>query len=199
LDQRPVSGSKGTARQPRTFPEPRRRSADRRTHRQNHRPNHFNPNSLIQAPRPNPHSTRGTATHPPPRFRALALFGRRPLQRPHTLVMPATENLVWGFFCQGVSGGRLICFPSSVSLFDLEARFLVPTRASLTSARAGAVKVRRRTNLAACATLARPHLDGFEHDGTLDAVGMTIRGKPAFGRDHSRRNLVFGGSRRPEP
>jgi Domain of unknown function (DUF4345) len=58
-------------------------------------------------------------------------------------------------------------------LFDLEARFLVPTRASLTSARAGAVKVRRRTNLAACATLAKPHLDDFEHDGTLDAVGMT--------------------------
>ena len=109
------------------------------------------------------------------------------------------QNLVWGFFCQGVSGGRLICFPSSVFLFDLEARFLVPTRASLTSARAGAVKVRRRTNLAACATLARPHLEGFEHDRTLEAVGMTIRGKPAFGRDHSRRNLVFGGSRRPEP
>jgi len=29
----------------------------------------------------------------PPRFRALALFGRRPLQRAHTLVMAATENL----------------------------------------------------------------------------------------------------------
>jgi hypothetical protein len=88
-------------------------------------------------------------------------------------------------------------FSLLVSLFDLKARFFVPTRTSLTSARAGAVKVRRHTNLAACAT--RPHLDGFEHDGTLDAVGMTIRGKPAFGRDHSRRNLVFGGSRRPEP
>src|SRR6266849_9261129 len=30
--------------------------------------------------------------------------------------------------------------------------------------------------------LARPHLDGFEHDGTLGAIGMTIRGEPAFGR-----------------
>jgi hypothetical protein len=30
--------------------------------------------------------------------------------------------------------------------------------------------------------LSRPYLDGFEHDGTLGAVGMTIRGEPAFGR-----------------
>jgi hypothetical protein len=28
-----------------------------------------------------------------PRFRALALFGRRPLQRVDSLVMPASENL----------------------------------------------------------------------------------------------------------
>ena len=63
------------------------------THPQDHRRNYFNPNSLIQAPRPNPHGARGTATHPPPRFRALALFGRRPLQSAHTLVMAATENL----------------------------------------------------------------------------------------------------------
>src|SRR4249919_2297786 len=28
--------------------------------------------------------------------------------------------------------------------------------------------------------LARPYLDSFEHDGTLSAVGMTIRGEPAF-------------------
>jgi hypothetical protein len=60
----------------------------------------------------------------------------------------ATGLLVWGLFCQGVSGGRRILFPSSVSLFDLEARFFVPTRASLTSTRAGAVKVGRRANLA---------------------------------------------------
>jgi len=37
------------------------------------------------------------------------------------------------------------------------------------------------------------------HHGTLDVVGMTIRGEPAFGREHSRRNLVSGGPRRPEP
>src|ERR1700730_18869428 len=76
---------------------------------------------------------------------------------------------------------QIFC-PSSVSLFDLEARFFVPTRGSLTSSRAGAVKVGRRANLAACSELARPYLDSFEHDGTLGAIGMTIRGEPAFGR-----------------
>jgi hypothetical protein len=62
-------------------------------------------------------------------------------------------------------------FSLLVSLFDLKARFFVPTRTSLTSARAGAVKVGRRANLAACSTLARPHLDSSEHDGPLGAVG----------------------------
>ena len=61
----------------------------------------------------------------------------------------------------------------------IQARFFVPTRASLTPARAGAVKVGRRATLAACTALARPHLDGFEHDGSLGAVGITIRGEPA--------------------
>ncbi len=46
------------------------------------------------------------------------------------------------------------------------------------SMRAEAVKIGRRTNLAACFALARPYLDGFEHDGTLNAVAMTIRGEP---------------------
>src|SRR4249920_289729 len=50
-------------------------------------------------------------------------------------------------------------------------------------------------HLAACSAFTRPHLDSFEHDGTLGAVGMTIRGEPAFGRDQSRHNLVFGGSK----
>jgi hypothetical protein len=47
-------------------------------------------------------------------------------------------------------------------------------------ARAGAVKVGRRSNPAARTDLAWPHLYSFEHDGPLDAVGMTIRGEPAF-------------------
>ena len=66
--------------------------------------------------------------------------------------------------------------PSSVSLFDLKARFFVPTRPSLIAARAGAVKVGRRANLSACSALARPYLDGSEHDGTLDAIGDDQRG-----------------------
>jgi hypothetical protein len=44
---------------------------------------------------------------------------------------------------------------------------------------------------------ARPHLDSFKHDGTLGAIEMTIRGEPAFGRDQSRHNLVFGGCKNP--
>ena len=56
------------------------------------------PNPCIQSPqatppRPNPHSARCTAAAHLPRFRALALFGRRPRQRVDGLVMPASENL----------------------------------------------------------------------------------------------------------
>ena len=61
-------------------------------------------------------------------------------------------------------------------MFDLKARFFVPIRGSLTSSRAAAVKVGRRTNLATGSAVARPYLDSFEHDGTLGAIGMTIRG-----------------------
>ena len=75
-----------------------------------------------------------------------------------------------------------LSFFRPISLFDRGDHPFVPTRTSLTSARAGAVKVGRRTNLTACSAVARPHLDSFEHDGTLDAIGMTIRGEPAFGR-----------------
>jgi hypothetical protein len=90
---------------------------------------------------------------------------------------PQRGFLVWGFVNE-----EFICFPLSVSLFDQRARFFVPTRTLLTPARGGAVKVGRRTNLPACSAFARPHLDSSEHDGTLGAVGMTIRGEPAFGR-----------------
>jgi hypothetical protein len=62
----------------------------------------------------------------------------------------------------------------TVSLFDLESRFFAPTRSIAKPPRAGAVKVGRRTNLSACSAPARPYLEGSEHDGTLDAIGMTI-------------------------
>jgi hypothetical protein len=57
-----------------------------------------------------------------------------------------------------------------------QSRFFVPMRPSLTASRAGAVKVGRRANLCACSALARPYLDGPEHDGTLDAIGDDQRG-----------------------
>jgi hypothetical protein len=76
-----------------------------------------------------------------------------------------------GLFLSRSFGRAAHFFPLSVSLFDLKARFFVPTRTSLTLARAGAVKVGRRANLAACSTLARPHRDSSEHDGPLGAVG----------------------------
>src|ERR1700687_1012864 len=93
----------------------------------------------------------------------------------------AAVSLYGAFFVKEFAERQIFCL-SSVSLFDLKARFFVPTRGSLTSSRAGAVKVGRRANLAACSELARPYLDSFEHDGTLSAIGMTIRGEPAFGR-----------------
>jgi hypothetical protein len=57
----------------------------------------------------------------------------------------------------------------------------------------GAVKVGRRTNLSACSALARPYLDGSEHDGTLGAIGTTIRGELAMGRDHRAATLYSVG------
>ena len=93
-----------------------------------------------------------------------------------------TRALVWGFFCQGVrkSGKSFVLrqFLCSISKPVSSSR----PAGSLTSSRAGAVKVGRRANLAACSELARPYLDSFEHDGTLGAIGMTIRGEPACGR-----------------
>ena len=60
-----------------------------------------------------------------------------------------------------------------VSLFDLESRFFAPTHTSWRPARAGAVKVGRRSSLAARSVVSRPRLDGPEHGGTLVVVGMT--------------------------
>ena len=75
-------------------------------------------------------------------------------------------------------------FLSFVSFFvRSESPFLRPDPQQGQGRRAqGAVKVGRRTNLSICFALARPYLDSFEHDGTPGAVGMTIRGEPAFGR-----------------
>ncbi|HYM99051.1 MAG TPA: hypothetical protein VET25_04865 [Aestuariivirgaceae bacterium] len=104
-----------------------------------------------------------------------------------------------GLFLSRSLGRVAHLFLSSVSLFDLKARFFVPTRASLAPARAGAVKVGRRTNVAACSALARPHLDGFEHDGTLGAAGMTIGGEPAFRARINRATTLYPVGPGPKP
>jgi hypothetical protein len=81
-----------------------------------------------------------------------------------------------------------------VSLFDLESSFLAPTHTCETPARAGVVKIGRRSNLVPCSTVARPHLYGAEHAGVLMVVGMMFEGSPLSGTRSSRRNLVSGGS-----
>ena len=84
-------------------------------------------------------------------------------------------------------------------LFDLELRFFAATRNIAKPTRAGAVKVGRRPNLAAYSALARPYLDSFEHDSTLSAVGMTIRGEPAFLARINRATTLYPVGPGPEP
>ncbi len=112
----------------------------------------------------------------------LACGAQIPIE-PAALFPPTMRGfLVWGFSCQGVrqSGKSFVLrqFLCSISKPVSSSR----PGSSLTSSRAGAVKVGRRANLAACSELARPYLDSSEHDGTLGAIGMTVRGEPAFGR-----------------
>src|SRR5277367_757076 len=45
----------------------------------------------------------------------------------------------------------------------------------------------------------QPHLDSFEHDGTLGAVGMTIRGEPAFRTRINRATTLYPVGPGPEP
>ena len=81
-------------------------------------------------------------------------------------------RLYGAFFVKPVRRGLSFFF---VSFFVRSgARFFVPTHKPQTLSRAGAVKVGRRTNVAAGSIIARPYLDGSEHDGTLGVVGMTL-------------------------
>src|SRR5215813_440130 len=61
-----------------------------------------------------------------------------------------------------------------VSLFDLGARFFVPTRAAAGTPRAAAVKAGRRGASAALSAVARPRLDGGEHGVRLRADSPLI-------------------------
>jgi hypothetical protein len=80
-------------------------------------------------------------------------------------------------------------FSSSVSLFDLGARFLAPTHTDTEQARREAVKDGRVN------AHRRLVLAGFEHGGTLAVVGITkSRGSPRVVHEHSCHILLFGGS-----
>jgi hypothetical protein len=105
--------------------------------------------------------------------------------------VPPSRFPCMGLFLSRSSPERQIFCPSSVSLFDLKARFFVPTRGPLTSSRAGAVKVGRRAKLAACSELTRPYLDSFEHDGTLGAIGMTSQRGARFRARISRATTLY--------
>jgi hypothetical protein len=59
-------------------------------------------------------------------------------------------------------------------LFDLKARFSVPTRGSLTSSRAGAVKVGRRSDISSRSGDARPYLDSSEPAEFLCEPQLTL-------------------------
>ena len=75
---------------------------------------------------------------------------------------------------------------------------IIPSsRPALRSRRRGSRKVGRRTPTLRHAPPLPPHLDSFEPDGTLGAIGMTIRGDSLSGADQSRHNLVSGGSKDP--
>ena len=81
---------------------------------------------------------------------------------------PSYVRLYGADFVKGVPQGSYSFSCPSVSLFDLAARFFVPTHSIETPARAGAVKDGR-----VAPTRKGLVLDGSEHDGTLVVVGMT--------------------------
>src|SRR5438552_2264082 len=60
--------------------------------RQNRPPCSFVSSHPCLNPRRNPHSVRGTAATHLPRFRALALFGRRPPQRVEAFVIAGSRK-----------------------------------------------------------------------------------------------------------
>ena len=101
-----------------------------------------------------------------PSLRGLLLPGFQRIGLPPRLLditTTATGLLVWGFFCQEVSAERPIFLPSSVSLFDLKARFFVPDPPQCQAA--------ARRSCQGWSPLRRPPaglgLDSSEHGGTI--------------------------------
>jgi hypothetical protein len=88
----------------------------------------------------------------------------------------------------------LSCFLDRVSLFDWNP--VSSSRAVLQSRRAQVL-----SRLAVAPTFPsalRLYLDSSEHGGTLDAVGMTIRGSPPSGANHRATTLYSVGPSRPD-
>src|SRR6478672_6654291 len=106
---------------------------------------------------------------------------------------------LYGLPSSGFQNDFFSCFLHRFLCSTWKSPFLRPDPAVLQSRRAQeAVKVGRRTNLSTYSGPCQASLDSSQHGGTLDTVGMTIRGEPAFGRaDQSRHNLVFGESNDP--
>ena len=98
-----------------------------------------------------------------------------------------------GLFLSSLSAGAHL-FSSSVSLFDLEP-VSSPRPTSPRRCRAqGLSRLAVAPTLPRAPIIARPYLDGSEHDGTLGVVGMTtVEGSPLGWRARSRHMLVFGG------
>ena len=169
---------------------------DRRSHR--HRPARARETALCATP---------VAIAPPTKAARAPIIpvlgaapGHRQRSNPHRSRRRARPPRVP---CMGpwLSSTYFTAGPTSfrVSWFDLEARFFVPTHRSRTLARAGAVKIGRRSSLSPSSVAARPHLYGLEHAGMLvggrdDAVEGS---SPLAARRASHHNLVFGGPRDP--
>ena len=129
------------------------------------------------------------------------LRGSPPLSGASVLSASRLEPLApcMGFRQAGFRTISFSCFLHRFLCSTWKSPFLRPDPAVLQSRRAQeAVKVGRRTNLSTYSGPCQASLDSSQHGGTLDTVGMTIRGEPAFGRaDQSRHNLVFGESNDP--
>ena len=111
-----------------------------------------------------------------------------PLRRISTFGL-AVEPLVP---CMGLSESSRdlssppLSFFRPIPLFDRGDHLFVPTRTSLTPARAEAVKVGRRSGIEAHFDVSRPRLDSFEHGGRLDDYGPEERSVVEFGLFVSR-------------
>ena len=127
--------------------------------------------------RPNPHSDRGTAARSPQR-----------------------GFLVWGFVKEEFQRATRRPFFLREFLCSIE-KPVSSSRPTLRSRR----RAQKLSRLAAAPTLrhAPPlpghNLDSFEHDGTLGAIGMTIRGEPAFGRGSIAPQPCIRWVQEPEP